>query len=159
MTFGKAATLHMQCIEERVTIKRRQKKYWRETLEALERSWPELPEKEIRRITPEACREWATRYAKVASDNCYNNTVSLLRHVLAVAIESAAFYSNPAAKLERVTVRGKVVELPTLAGSASSSPKYGAPIAAIQRIARTLPKVSPTLECASANLTRFPGRT
>src|SRR5579871_6008546 len=46
MTFGQAATLHMQRLEERITIKRRTKKYWRENLEALYRSWPELAAKE-----------------------------------------------------------------------------------------------------------------
>jgi integrase len=115
MTFAQAAACHMQRIEERVTIKRRTKSYWRETLEALERSWPELSEKEVRRITPEACRDWASRYAKTTSSIRYNNTVSLLRHIFDLAIESAAIYANPAAKLERVTVRGKALELPTLA--------------------------------------------
>src|SRR5207244_4120779 len=104
MTFGQAAALHMKRIEERVTIKRSTKKYWRETLEALERSWPELSKKEVRRITPEACRDWATRYAKATSDNRYNNSVALLRHIFDVAIEAAAIYTNPAAKLERVKV-------------------------------------------------------
>ncbi len=115
MTFGQAAALHMQHLEERVTIKRRTKKYWRETLDAMLKNWPELSGKEIRRITPEACRDWATRYAKVASDNRYNNSVSILRHIFDVAIKSAVIYSNPAADIERVTVRGKKLELSTLA--------------------------------------------
>jgi integrase len=115
MTLGQASDLHMKQLEERVTIKRRTKKYWRETLDALIRSWPELPEKEVRRITPEACREWAIRYATIASDSRYNNSISLLRHIFDAAIESAVIYSNPAADLERVTVRGKKLELPTLA--------------------------------------------
>jgi integrase len=115
MTFGQVAAVHMQRLEERVTIKRRTKKYWRETLEALVRSWPELPAKEVRRVTPEACRDWANRYAKIASDNRYNNSVALLRHVFDVAIELGVIYSNPAANLERVTVRGKKLNLPTLA--------------------------------------------
>lgn len=68
MTFGEAAALHMQRVEERVAIKRRTKKYWQETLDAMLRSWPELSDKEVRRFTPEACRDWATRYAKIASD-------------------------------------------------------------------------------------------
>jgi integrase len=115
MTFRQAAAIHLQRIEERVTIKRRTKKYWRETLEALERSWPELFGKEVRRVTPEALRQWAADYAKSASGNRYNNTVSLLRHIFDVAIEAAAIYANPAADLERVTVRGKKLVLPTLA--------------------------------------------
>lgn len=115
MKFAQAAAIHMQRLEERVTIKRRTKKYWRETLDAMLKSWPDLESREIRRISPELCRDWATRYASIASDNRYNNSVSLLRHIFDVAIEHAVIYTNPAAKLERVTVRGKKLELPTLA--------------------------------------------
>jgi integrase len=78
------------------------------------KSWPDLASREIRRISPELCREWATRYAAVASDNRYNNSVSLLRHIFDVAIEHAVIYTNPAKELERVTVRGKKLDLPTL---------------------------------------------
>ena len=115
MKFEQAAMLHMKRLEEKVTIKRRTKQYWRETLEALVKSWPELNGKEIRRITPAVCRGWSVRYAKTASSNRYNNTVSLLRHVFEVAIESGIIYANPAKNLERVTVRGKKLDLPTLA--------------------------------------------
>src|SRR5260221_6616084 len=34
MTFGQAATLHMDRLQERVTIKRRTREYWRQTLAA-----------------------------------------------------------------------------------------------------------------------------
>ena len=114
MTFGAAAALHMERLEEKVTIKRRTKLYWRETLAALAKSWPELAAKEVRRITPEACRDWSARYAKTASDNRYNNSIGLLRHVFDVAIKAGILYANPARDLERVTVRAKKLELPSL---------------------------------------------
>ncbi len=115
MTFGQSATLHTQRLEERVTIKKRTRGYWQETLDALLRSWPELSGTEIRRLTPAACRDWSARYAKIASSSRYNNSLSLLRHILNVAIESGVIYSNPAVDLERVTVRPKQLELPTRA--------------------------------------------
>jgi integrase len=115
MTFGQAATLHMRRLEERVTIKKRTRKYWKETLEALLKSWPELPATEIRKVTPAACRDWSARYAKIASSNRYNNSLSLLRHVLNVGIESGVIYTNAAVGLERVTIRPKQLELPTRA--------------------------------------------
>ena len=115
MTFGQATTLHTQRLEERVTIKKRTREYWQETLEALLRSWPELSGTEIRRLTPAACRDWAARYAKTASSSRYNNSLSLLRHVINVAIESGVVYTNPAIGLDRKTVRGKRLELPTRA--------------------------------------------
>lgn len=115
MTFGQAAVLHMQRLEERVTIKRRTRKYWKETLEAMYRSWPQLEGSVIRRLTSKACRDWAARYAKTASSNRYNNSLSLLRHVIAVAIEAGIVVTNVADGLERKTVRLKKLELPSLA--------------------------------------------
>jgi integrase len=115
MTFNQAATVHMQWLEDRVTIKSGTRKYWKETLAALLRSWPELGDTEIRKISINACQAWASRYAKVASSNRYNNSLALLRHVIDVAKESGVIYTNPAADLERVTVRGKQLELPTRA--------------------------------------------
>jgi integrase len=105
----------MQRLEERVTIKSGTRKYWKETLAALVKSWPELSGTEIRKITPNACQAWATRYAKVASSNRYNNSLALLRHVIDVAKGSGVVYTNAATGLERVAVRGKQLELPTRA--------------------------------------------
>ncbi len=115
MMFGEAATLHMQRIEDNAKIKRGTRKYWKEIQRALFKSWPNLPAKEVRRITATACREWASGYAKAASPTRYNNTVALLRHVFDVAIENGIVYSNPAAGIERQAVKGKTLELPSLA--------------------------------------------
>ncbi len=113
MTFGQAATLHMQRLEERVALKKRTRAYWKETLTALLKSWPELSSTEVRRVTEAGCRDWAARYAKTASSCRYNNSLSLLRQILNVAIESGVLYSNPAVGLERVAIRPKQLELPT----------------------------------------------
>ena len=113
MTFNDAATLHLQRLDENVSIKKRTRKYWREVLASLLKSWPALAATEVRRITPAACREWAMRYAKEFSATRFNGTLSLLRHVLAVAIENGVIYSNPAAAVERKPVRAKKLELPT----------------------------------------------
>ena len=44
----------------------------------------------------------------------YNNTISVLRHVLNVAVEAGVVYSNPAAAVKRAPVRGKEIALPTI---------------------------------------------
>ncbi len=95
-TFGEAAAIHMQRIEDRVSIKAGTRKYWKETLEALLRNWSGLAATPVRKITAAACRDFATRYAKIASSNRYNDTVSLLRHVFAVSVANGVLYSNPA---------------------------------------------------------------
>lgn len=113
MTFSQAAALHMERVEKNVGIKRRTRVYWKQTLDALLKSWPELAATEIKRITNTACRDWASRYAKVGSSSRYNNTLSLIRHIIDVAVERGVLYSNPAVGLERKTVRPKRLELPT----------------------------------------------
>ncbi len=51
MTFGEAASLHMQRVADDVSIKRRTRQYWKETLDALARLYPFL-----RAGFPRACK-------------------------------------------------------------------------------------------------------
>ncbi|MGB8353270.1 MAG: hypothetical protein WCD79_05235 [Chthoniobacteraceae bacterium] len=113
MTFKQAATLHMRRINDDVSIKRRTRDYWQEVLGALWQSWPELAKTEIRRITEVACLEWAACYSKTAGSTRYNNTLSILKHILKVGMENGIVFSNPAAELGRKPVRAKKLELPT----------------------------------------------
>ena len=115
MTFGDAAAIHVRNLDDNLRIKSRTRDYWREVLAALLKSWPRLNETEVRKITQADCKKWATAYAKEASATRYNNTLSVLRHVLNVAIEAGVIYSNPAATVKRVPVRGKHISLPTIA--------------------------------------------
>jgi integrase len=113
MTFCDAAAVHLRNLDDNLRIKPRTRDYWREVLAALLKSWPGLNEAEVRKITQADCKKWATAYAKEASPTRYNNTLSVLRHVLNVAIEAGVIYSNPAAAVKRVPVRGKHISLPT----------------------------------------------
>jgi len=114
MTFGEAAAIHLRNLDDNLSIKPRTRDYWRECLAALQKSWPGLSETEIRKITQADCKKWASAYAKTASATRYNNTVSVLRHVLNVAVESGVVYSNAAAVVKRAAVRGKKIALPTI---------------------------------------------
>jgi integrase len=113
MTFGEAAAIHLRNLDDNLRIKPRTRAYWHEVLAALLKSWPRLNETEVRKITQADCKKWATAYAQQASATRYNNTLSVLRHVLNVAIEAGVIYSNPAAAVKRVPVRGKHISLPT----------------------------------------------
>src|SRR6266567_4758999 len=114
MTFGEAAAVHLRNLDDNLSIKPRTRDYWRECLAALQKSWPGLSETEIRKITQADCKKWASAYAKKASATRYNNTVSILRHVLNVAVEAGVVYSNAAAIVKRAAVRGKEIALPTI---------------------------------------------
>ena len=114
MTFGEAAAMHLRNLDDNLRIKPTTRDYWRRRLLALIRNWPRLNETEIRKITQVACKEWASIYGKKASPTNYNNTIALLRHVLAIAIEAGVVYSNPAAVLKRAAIRGKEIALPSI---------------------------------------------
>jgi integrase len=113
MTFREAAEIHLRNLDDNVRIKPRTRHYWRQRLAALVKSWPELNQTEIRKITPAACKEWARTYAKTASPTNYNNTVALLRHVLNVAIDAGVIYAIPATSLKRAAIRSKEITLPS----------------------------------------------
>src|SRR5262249_43797701 len=86
----------------------------RRRLLALVKNWRGLNETEVLKITQIACKEWASTYVKKASPTNYNNTIALLRHVLAIAIEAGVIYSNPAATLRRTAIRAKEIALPSI---------------------------------------------
>jgi integrase len=113
MTFGEAATSHLRDLDNNVKIKPRTRAYYRERLRALEKNWPNLSTTEIRKITPGDCKEWAGRYGRIAAPTNFNNTVALLRHVFAVAVEAGVIYGNPAAAVKRAQLRPKEIALPS----------------------------------------------
>jgi integrase len=113
MTFGEATVIHLRNLDDNLRIKPSTRDYWRRRLSALIKSWPSLNETEVRKITQVACKKWASTYGKKASPTNYNNTIALLRHVLAIAIEAGVLYSNPAAVLKRTAICGKEIALPT----------------------------------------------
>ena len=115
MTFEEALAIHLQNLDDDVTIKPTTRHYWKQVFTSLLKSWPGLAEREVRRITKTDCTEWARRFRKVASSTRYNNTIAGLRHVFEVAIEAGIIYGNPAGKLERVPVRAKQLTLPSRA--------------------------------------------
>ena len=114
MTFGEAAAIHLRNVDDNPRIKPRTRDYWRECLAALQKSWPGVNETEVRKITQTDCKEWARSYGKTVSPTRYNNTVSILRHVLNVAVEAGVVYSNAAAAVKRAPIRGKEIALPTM---------------------------------------------
>jgi integrase len=114
MTFGEAAAIHLRNLDDNPRIKPTTRKYWRECLAALQKSWPGLSQTEIRKITQADCKKWASAYAKKSSATRYNGTISVLRHVLNVAVEAGVVYSNAAAAVKRAPVRCKEIKLPAI---------------------------------------------
>jgi integrase len=115
MTFSEALAIHRQEFKDRLNIKPATVRYWNQIFLALDRSWPGLLEREVRRISPNECREWASVFAKKSSPTRFNNTIDALRHVFKVAIDAGILYRNPAAELKRARIRPRQLRLPTRA--------------------------------------------
>jgi integrase len=123
VTFAEALQIHQRNQADNVEIKPSTLHYWNQIFAALLKSWPEIRDREIRRITTTDCEEWARRFRKSASPTRWNNTLSGLRHVFDVAIRASIIYRNPAATpsnelhtpLKRVTPNKRKPDLPTRA--------------------------------------------
>jgi integrase len=114
MIFREAAAIHLRNLDDNPGIKPRTRTYWRECLTALQKSWPDVNDTEIRKITQPDCKEWARAYGKTVSPTRYNGAVSVLRHVLNIAVEAGVVYSNAAAAVKRARVRCKEIKLPSI---------------------------------------------
>ena len=113
MTFGDALAVFKARVEADPALKPKTKEYCRWRSAALLKSWPGLKDLDVVRITPADCREWSAKNAGQTSSSSHNYTVSILRRVFAIAMESGARYDNPALGAQRVKQRTKKrIELP-----------------------------------------------
>jgi integrase len=113
MTFGDALGVFEERMNNNPALKPRTKEYCAYRISALLESWPGLAEKDVSRITNAECLDWSVKNANLNSSSSHNYTVSILRRVLAIAVEAGARYDNPAASARRVKQRTrKRIELP-----------------------------------------------
>jgi integrase len=113
MTFGDALAMYRERITGDAGLKPRTKAYYGERIRTLLKSWPELERMDIRKVSETDCKNWSARFAPTISPTAYNHTISILRHVLQIAVEVGARYDNPAACLKRLTERPKQLCLPS----------------------------------------------
>ncbi len=111
--FGDIAREYLERIDGAPNLKPRTKEYYRERLEAISKSWPGLNSLDVRKLSEDECRRWAAGYSADASPTNYNNSLLVLRAILAIAVEKGIRYSNPAANLKRSRVKPKEMRLPS----------------------------------------------
>ena len=115
MTFGDALAVFNNRVQQNPALKPRTKEYCAYRVSALLKSWPGLAEKDVSRITSAECLDWSVKNAGQNSSSSHNFTVSILRRVFSIAMESGARYDNPAQSAQRVKQRTrKRIELPDL---------------------------------------------
>jgi integrase len=112
MTFGDAVTIYRERLSGAQHLKPGAKLYRENTIEALLKSWPGLPNADVRKISLNDCLQWASGFAKSHCPSFFNNSVGTLRQILKIAIDSDVRYGNPADQIKKVKVRQKVLKLP-----------------------------------------------
>jgi integrase len=75
------------------------------------RSWPGLDNKRADTITKADCEAWAKRYADKYAPQFFNNSINVLREIIALA--GVGHDENPAFKLKRRGIPRKDLKLPT----------------------------------------------
>lgn len=113
MTVRDAAEVYLGKVRASVSLKPRSKDYREMTMEFVARSWPELMETDVRKVTERDCENWLIRYQRQYAPTVVNNSIGTLRAVFDEAVSSGARFNNPAAELSRVKVRAKRLELPS----------------------------------------------
>jgi integrase len=113
MRFGDVLAIFRARLQNDAALKPRTKEFRSERIAALLKSWPELEQTEVRKISKHDCETWAASYSIGASPQCVNTCVATLRMIIEVAIEAGARYDNPARFIKKLRVRQKELQLPS----------------------------------------------
>jgi integrase len=112
MKFRDALQIFLNRLDDNYTVKPRTKDYYKERVNALVKSWPGLKDLDVAKISKADCVNWAAVYRKTSSASAFNNTLSTLRQIIAIACEAGARYENPAIAISRSAVKSKALKLP-----------------------------------------------
>jgi integrase len=113
MAFTDALQTYRERLKGDHSLKERSKAYREERITALLKSWPDLAQADVARISKNDCLTWAAQYGRTASPSAFNNTVGTFKLILAIAVEAGARYNNPAAHIKRKKIRLKPLQLPS----------------------------------------------
>ena len=114
MTFADALGIFRERQKHATDIKENTKNYNERAAIDLLKTWPGLEQTDVKRITKFDCLEWRSRFGKRYSPTVTNGTLSVLRRILDITVDSGARYDNPAKDkdVKRARVRRKELQLP-----------------------------------------------
>jgi len=115
MAVSEAVAIFRQRLDGQQDIKEGAKVYRRKCVECLLKSWPELAEKPVGKVSKDECLAWAKRFAEDYSPSVYNNTVGTLRMILDIAVEKGARAQNPARFISKRRITLRELDLPSAA--------------------------------------------
>jgi site-specific recombinase XerD len=108
-----AISAYRENLKLRVGIKESARQFYLWSLGSILKSWPELPDLDVRHVSESLCKEWAKKFSEKYSATYYNNAVLVLGEVFAQAIKSGVIYRNPAEHIELKRKTPKSLTLPT----------------------------------------------
>jgi integrase len=127
-TFAQAVVLYRTEINANLRLKETSKHFRLRSEHTLRRTWPQLFDRELRRITADDCLDWQRRFEggacvykpinakqrtlKGNSPTTINAVIRFLRHVFAIGMKYGIIYKNPAAAMQGKPVRKKLLRLP-----------------------------------------------
>jgi integrase len=108
-----AVSAYREALKLRVGIKDSTRQFYEWSLDSILRSWPELPELDVRHVTEGQCKQWGKTFSDEYSATYYNNAVLVLCAVFDQAIKSGVIYRNPARVVELKKKTQKALVLPS----------------------------------------------
>ena len=109
MIFADALALFQEQQKISTEIKERSKEYNQRCADALLKTWKGLETLDIKRITKQDCLRWRAEFGNRYGATTTNGTLSILRRVFDIAVDTGARYDNPARmkEVKRARVRRK----------------------------------------------------
>jgi len=104
MKFSDALAIYLKRLDGNTSLKPASKIYRKERIAALLKSWPELENVDVRKITKTQCLNWEAIYKPKFSATNFNNTSGSLKLILDIAVETGMLSDNPAKDIERARV-------------------------------------------------------
>jgi integrase len=130
LTFGEAVKVYLERLDGSPDLKPATKKYRRQCVAAILKTWPGLETTDVRKITKGACHEWAHRLRQQGtkfrppgakkeragiSSSRFNNTVTTMRQILKIAVEMGILVLSPVRDIKRAREIPKELTLPSRA--------------------------------------------
>jgi integrase len=127
-TMARFIAIYRERIAGNSSLAPRSKERAESAVKAVIKTWPELPDRDARRLTPTDCQAWAAKALRVGtgfiapnvktvrkgmSPSAFNKCVDTLRSILEIAREHGMLYQNPAANIAKAPKRRKRLELPS----------------------------------------------
>lgn len=112
MTVADAIKIYEDRINSSPALKPNAKRYRLHCIIALKKTWSQLENLDLRKVSEQECLDWAERFSKKYAASFYNNTVGTLREILKVGVKAGARYSNPALSIKKAKIRHSPPKLP-----------------------------------------------